>query len=123
VTYGEGLVKRVSEAARDGVDAALDAVGSGVLPELIELTGGPEKVISIADYSAGKYGVRVSSGMAGRYVQALDKAVELFEQGKFSMPVQQTFPLEQAPEAHRVSQEGHVRGKLVLTTDYMHRVR
>jgi NADPH:quinone reductase-like Zn-dependent oxidoreductase len=33
------------------------------------------------------------------------------------MPVAQTFPLEQAAEAHRVSQDGHLRGKLVLIVD------
>jgi NADPH:quinone reductase-like Zn-dependent oxidoreductase len=30
------------------------------------------------------------------------------------MPVEQTFTFAQAGEAHRISQEGHVRGKLVL---------
>ena len=30
------------------------------------------------------------------------------------MPVEQTFTLDQAPEAQRTSQAGHVRGKLVL---------
>jgi hypothetical protein len=33
------------------------------------------------------------------------------------MPVQQTFPLEGAAEAQRVSQDGHVRGKLALIVD------
>ena len=37
VAYGEGLVERVRALAADGVDAALDVAGSGVLPELIEL--------------------------------------------------------------------------------------
>jgi NADPH:quinone reductase-like Zn-dependent oxidoreductase len=31
------------------------------------------------------------------------------------MPVAQTLPLAQAAQAHRLSQDGHVRGKLVLT--------
>ena len=49
VAYGEGLVERVRALAPDGVDAALDVAGSGVLPELIELAGGPEHVVTIAD--------------------------------------------------------------------------
>ena len=32
----------------------------------------------------------------------------------FSLPVAQTFPLAEIAEAHRVSENGHVRGKLVL---------
>jgi len=34
--------------------------------------------------------------------------------GRFSLPVAQTFPLAEIAEAHRVSENGHVRGKLVL---------
>ena len=34
--------------------------------------------------------------------------------GRFSLPVAQTFRFAQAADAHRVSEEGHVRGKLVL---------
>jgi len=49
-TYGPGLVERVHALAPTGVDAALDLAGSGVIPELIELTGDPAKVLSIADF-------------------------------------------------------------------------
>jgi NADPH:quinone reductase-like Zn-dependent oxidoreductase len=38
-TYDEGMVERVRALAPDGIDAALDIAGSGVIPELIELTG------------------------------------------------------------------------------------
>jgi NADPH:quinone reductase-like Zn-dependent oxidoreductase len=34
--------------------------------------------------------------------------------GEFTLPVAQTFPLDQIAEAHRLSETGHVRGKLVL---------
>ena len=49
VAYGQGLTGRVRALAPDGVDLALDVAGSGVLPELIELAGGPEHVLTIAD--------------------------------------------------------------------------
>ena len=46
----------------DGVDLALDVAGSGVLPELIELAGGPEHVVTIADFAgAREHGVRFSA--------------------------------------------------------------
>ena len=65
VAYGEGLAGRVRALAPDGVDAALDVAGSGVLPELIELAGGPEHVVTIADFGgAREHGVRFSSGDA-----------------------------------------------------------
>jgi NADPH:quinone reductase-like Zn-dependent oxidoreductase len=115
VAYGEGLAGRVRALAPDGVDAALDVAGSGVLPELIELAGGPEHVVTIADFDgAQQHGVRFSSGDAGRAVHALAEIGELIESGRFSLRVAQTFPLAEIAEAHRVGEDGHVRGKLVL---------
>jgi NADPH:quinone reductase-like Zn-dependent oxidoreductase len=35
--------------------------------------------------------------------------------GTLRVEVHQTLPLEQAREAHRLQEGGHVRGKLVLT--------
>ncbi len=113
-TYGDGLADRVRELAPDGVDRALDTAGRGALPALIEITGSPDNVITIADFSAAEHGVRVTSGAEGRSWQALGEAARLYEAGELTMPVAQTFPFEQAAEAHRMSEEGHVRGKLVL---------
>lgn len=115
VVYGAGLVERVRALAPDGVDVALDVAGSGVLPELVELAGGPEHVVTIADVpGAREYGVRFSSGDAGRAVHVLAEIGELIESGRFSLPVARTFPLTEVARAHRVSEDGQVRGKLVL---------
>ena len=115
-TYGEGLVERVRALAGDGVDRALDAAGGGALPALVELTGSPERVVTIADYQgAQETGVPFSGGMGPeRAWHALADAAELIEAGRFRLPVAQTFPLSEIAEAHRISQGGHPRGKLVL---------
>jgi NADPH:quinone reductase-like Zn-dependent oxidoreductase len=118
VGYGEGLAGRVRALAPDGVDLALDAAGSGVLPELIELAGGPEHVITIADFDgARQYGVRFSRGDAGRAMYALAEIGELVESGRFALPDVRTFPLAEVAQAQRVSEDGHLRGKLVLLVD------
>lgn len=113
-TYGEGLPARVRELAPDGVDLALDTAGRGVLPALVEITGDPQKVVTIASYDAADYGVHLTTGGATRAWSALAHAAELFERGEFRLPVERAFPFEQAAEAHRLSETGHVRGKLVL---------
>ena len=115
-TYGEGLAERVRELAPDGVDAALDAAGGGALSALVELAGGPENVVTVADYAgAEQTGARFTGGMGTqRAVHALREIEALIEAGQFSLPVAKTFPLEQIGEAHRLSETGHVRGKLVL---------
>jgi NADPH:quinone reductase-like Zn-dependent oxidoreductase len=115
VAYGEGLTERVRALAPDGVDLALDVAGSGVLPELVELAGGAEHVITLADFDgAQKYGVRFSGGDTGRALYAIADIGELIESGRFSLPVARTFPLAEVADAHRASEDGHVRGKLVL---------
>ncbi|WTL05901.1 zinc-binding dehydrogenase [Streptomyces niveus] len=101
--------------APDGGGLALDAAGSEVLPELIEQTGGAENVLTIADFAGARgHGVRFSSGEAGRAVHVLREIGALVEAGRFALPVTQTFPLAEVAEAHRVSKQGHPRGKLVL---------
>jgi NADPH:quinone reductase-like Zn-dependent oxidoreductase len=115
VAYGEGLAGRVRALAPGGVDLALDVAGSGVLPELIELAGAAGHVITVADFAGAKdHGVRFSSGDAGRAVHALGEIGALIESGRFSLPVARTFQLAEVAEAHRVSEQGHARGKLVL---------
>ena len=118
VAYGDGMAERVRALAPGGVDLALDVAGSGVLPELIELAGGPEDVITVADFAgAQQYGVRFSRGDTGRALYALDQIRDLVESGQFSLPVGQAFPLADVGDAHRVGEAGRVRGKLVLLVD------
>jgi NADPH:quinone reductase-like Zn-dependent oxidoreductase len=115
VAYGDGLTDRVRALAPGRVDLALDVAGSGVLPELIELAGGPENVVTVADFAGAKeHGVRFSSGDAGRATHVLAEIGELIESGHFTLPAIRTFPLADVAQAHRVSETGHVRGKLVL---------
>ncbi|SNR89398.1 NADP-dependent oxidoreductase [Actinomadura mexicana] len=115
VAYGEGLVERVRALAPDGVDAALDVAGNGVLPELIALAGGAEHVVTVADFGgAREHGVRFSRGDDGRAVHVLGEIGALVEAGRFALPVARTFPLAEVAEAHRAGEGRHVRGKLVL---------
>jgi NADPH:quinone reductase-like Zn-dependent oxidoreductase len=121
-TYGEGLAERVRELvgqAEPAVDRAIDDAGGGALPALVELTGDPEHVITIADYQGSQEtGVTMTGGPGtARAWQALGRVGELIEAGRFSVPVAQTFGLDQIAEAHRLSETGHVRGKLVLLVD------
>ncbi|MFC1232508.1 MULTISPECIES: NADP-dependent oxidoreductase [Streptomyces] len=109
--YGEGWAERVRRLGR--VDAALDLAGSGVLRELVELTGDPRKVITIADPAAPELGVRFS-GTAGSMPEALAETVGLIGRGKLRIPVEKSYPLAGAAAAHIDSQAGHTRGRRVL---------
>lgn len=112
VLYGDGLLDQVDAIAR--IDAALDTAGHGALPDLIELTGGTERVVTIADGQAGELGVRFSAGRPDEQVPgALAEGAALAAAGKLTLPVT-TYPLAKAAKAQDESETGHVRGKLVL---------
>ncbi|ASQ99623.1 NADP-dependent oxidoreductase [Streptomyces sp. 11-1-2] len=110
-TYGEGWVERVRRLGR--VDAALDLAGSGVIRELVELTGDPQRVVSIADLGAPELGVRFS-GVAGSVPEALAEAAGLISRGKLHIPVEKSYTLAEAAAAHIDSQAGHTRGRRVV---------
>ncbi|WP_326953939.1 NADP-dependent oxidoreductase [Amycolatopsis sp. NBC_01286] len=115
VAYGEGMPERVRALAADGVDFALDVAGNGVLPELADLAGGPEHVITVADFAgAQRHGVRFSRGDGGRAYYVLAEIGRLADAGRFVVRVGGTFPLAGIAEAHRAGEAGRVRGKLVL---------
>jgi NADPH:quinone reductase-like Zn-dependent oxidoreductase len=117
VEYGEGLTRRVREAAGGDVQGVFDAVGKTAIEDLISLVPRPSQVVSIANFTAGDSGARVTGGGAdARPFDALSEVAELLGQGKIVIKIQ-TFPLDRAAEAYRTSLSGHVRGKLVLLPD------
>jgi hypothetical protein len=63
--YGPGLVERIRALALDGIDAVLDVAGQGALPDSIELRGGTERIVTLADPAAHSLDVVFSSGEAG----------------------------------------------------------
>ena len=74
----------------------------------------PAQVLSIANFAASEAGARVTGGGAdSRPIEALAQVAEMLEQNQLVIKVQ-TFPFDRAADAYRISQAGHVRGKLVL---------
>jgi NADPH:quinone reductase-like Zn-dependent oxidoreductase len=114
-TYGPGLAQRVMRLAPQGVDAALDLAGSGIIPELIEIVGDPLRVLSVADFSAEQYGAKFSHGPPEKPEKIFADVARLYSEGLFRLRVEQIFPLEQIAEAHEVSAKGRVTGKLIIS--------
>ncbi|AFT99480.1 NADP-dependent oxidoreductase [Nocardia brasiliensis] len=110
-TYGDGWVERVRELGP--VDAALDLNGAGVIRGLLDLTGNPDKVVTIADLEAPMLGIRFA-GVGGSMSEALAETVDLISREKLYIPVAQSYSLEDAATAHTDSQAGHTRGRRVL---------
>src|SRR5690606_28844429 len=112
VTYGDGLADRVRALAPEGVDVALDFVGDGAVATSAEVLADGGTIASITDATA-----RTEHG--GQYVWVrpdtadLDALTALFDAGTLSVEIAQVFDLADAADAHRVSETGHTRGKVV----------
>ncbi|WP_433268883.1 NADP-dependent oxidoreductase [Actinosynnema sp. CS-041913] len=115
VAYGDALIENVAELiGGDGlVDVAFDCVGGAALNDSPALVRDPSRIVSIVDTNVLELG--------GWYCYAKPVRADLewlaahAESGDLKVVVQQTFPLAEAAEAHRLLEGRHVRGKVVLT--------
>ena len=114
VLYGNDLLSNVRGVA-DRVDATFDAAGKGGLEDAITLTGGSERVITLADERAAGLGVRLSAPTPDRAPDAVEIGMQLLARGELRLRSQQSLPMSRAAEAHRLLEEGQVHDKLLLT--------
>jgi NADPH:quinone reductase-like Zn-dependent oxidoreductase len=119
--YGDGMLERVGAISGGPVDLVLDtAPVGGALPGLVQLAGGdPKRVLTISDFAAAaELGVRDS--FHEDHSQTFDRPAvfsefaQLAADGKFTVPIAGTFPLEDWRSAMEVSLNGQARGKLLL---------
>jgi len=109
--YGDRLVQRVAAVAPNGVDGAVDVSGSGVLDDLVEITGTADRVISIADPQAAVVrGVRTTT-VGANAPAAFAEAASV---PRFRIPVQSRYRLADAGAAQEENAAGHTRGKIIL---------
>jgi NADPH:quinone reductase-like Zn-dependent oxidoreductase len=113
VTYGDGLADRVRAVAPQGFDAVFDAAGQAALEVSIELRGGTDRVVTIADPRAFDMGI-VFSGDARRFGAQLADYAQLVADDALGVRVAASFALADAGRAHELSETGHAGGKVVL---------
>jgi NADPH:quinone reductase len=121
VAYGPGLADRVRELAPDGVDAAVDAVGTDEAVDVsLELVPNRSRIATLAAFGrAQAEGFKALGGGPGADpgTEIRDNArfelVELVRRGQLSVPVQ-PYALADVAAAHEASRAGHGFGKLVL---------
>jgi len=115
VTYGDGLLERVRSVAPQGVDAVLDASGRGEIPVSLQLTGAPERVLTLVAFDAADTGIQMHVDGGGSDLgDGLREIVGLIEQRQLSVSISRTFPLAEVGAALKTSGAGHVTGKIVI---------
>jgi NADPH:quinone reductase-like Zn-dependent oxidoreductase len=113
VHYGSDLLSNVRDVA-DGVDATFDAAGKGGLEDAITLTGGSDRVITLADERGADLGVRLSAPTPDRAPDGVEIGMQLLASGELRLRCQRTFPMSAAAEAHFLLEEGRAHEKLLL---------
>jgi NADPH:quinone reductase-like Zn-dependent oxidoreductase len=112
VRYGDELVEQVRTIAPDGVDAVLDTAGRGSLATTQAIAALGARVASITRSTTDYPGtIDVYLHLDG---DDLTRLVELAEEGKLTVHVDRTFPLDQAAQAQQLLAAGHTRGKIIL---------
>jgi NADPH:quinone reductase len=120
-TYAEGLIERVRALAPDGVDAAIDCIGSDEAIDVsLQLVADHDRIAEIVGSQRAREldikllggGPGADPGTAIRDAARLE-LTGLVEQGKLEVRAR-AFALDDVADAHREGQSGHVSGKLVL---------
>jgi NADPH:quinone reductase-like Zn-dependent oxidoreductase len=108
-----GAGDRLRSAAPGVVDAIYDLVGGAALEDVAGVLADRSKLISAADReTVARLGGAPVARARNRAV--LDAVGQLAAQGTLRPFVTATFPLDRAPDALRLVEEGHTRGKIVI---------
>ena len=104
----------ISKQLDERVDAVVDLIGGDALEDAPEQVRDGSRVVSVIDPDT-------VLGQGGHYVfvrpsrENLQALTELVESGKLAVTVAETFDLDHTADAHRFSEGGHPRGKVVIT--------
>jgi NADPH:quinone reductase-like Zn-dependent oxidoreductase len=116
VARGDDVAARIRKHYPEGVDGLADGavLDAAVLPAVKD--GGA--LVTVRGYTGdGQRGLRVTAVRVRDYAEEfekLDKLREQVEQGVITLRVADTYPAEEAAEAHRRLEAGGTRGRLVL---------
>jgi NADPH:quinone reductase-like Zn-dependent oxidoreductase len=112
----EDIPARVRELANDGADAALDLFGGDDREEAFQSLRRGGRLASVArPPPEPREGHEVHYVFVRPDGDGLRYICELADAGKLRPHVEEVFPLERAADAHERIEDGHVRGKLVLS--------
>jgi NADPH2:quinone reductase len=114
IAYGEGVAERALEVQPNGYDVVLDYIGKEAVEASVPLLHGGSRLVTIA---AGKSAIELGGSVVWVRPDAagLAEVAELIDAGMVRVEVARTYPLEEAADAYRELESGHVRGKLVVT--------
>ena len=115
----EDVVDEVSGGL--GADVVFDTVGGTTLADSIPTLARYGRLVTIVGDATGDFGaayrknVAIYPMMMERGAAILDRLGLLIDNGQLRPLIDRTMKLEDAAEAHRLIEEGGLKGKIVLT--------
>jgi NADPH:quinone reductase-like Zn-dependent oxidoreductase len=110
----------VGEAVKD-VDVAFDTVGGETTRSLLPTLRSGSVIVTIAnappEQEAAERGARAELLGMSVSSELLVRIAGLAADGEVRVEIANRFPLEQARQAHELSEAGHTRGKIALTVN------
>ena len=102
-----------------GIALAYDCVGGEVLEQSVEILNPSGRLVTIVEpgqvESMKRRGLNVHFVFVEPNTHQLEELTKMADQGQLRTHISETYPLEQAAQAHEYIESQHVRGKLVLT--------
>ena len=119
VTYGDGLLDRVRDAAPGPITSVIDTTGTDeAIDTSLELVDNPGKIVSIAAFGRASDGIVLVNGSTPssrrHRAEAVEPLIASAADGSLVTEVAKTFPLADAAVALTELEIGHPRGKFIL---------
>ena len=126
VKYGDGLLERVRGIAPNGIDAAIDLIGTDeAINVSLALVSDRSRIATIVAFDRAKEtGIQALGGAPGQDATGIAirnaarlRLTALAQAGAFDVNVARSFPLTKASEAHWLFAKGGAGGRMVLLPD------
>jgi NADPH:quinone reductase-like Zn-dependent oxidoreductase len=106
------------------VDVVLDTIGGDVLKQSFQVVKRDGVIVSLPGHKgvkelgeqlASKSGIQFALILVHTSGEQMAELATLFDAGQLKTHLDAVFPLKDVAQAHKLSESGHVRGKIVLT--------
>jgi len=118
--YSKDYTAELQKALPGGVDVVFDCFGGDWPTKAEAFVTENARIVSIASWTPPKFtkkGVTFQVLLVEANAPQLEELAKFFDEGKFSVHIDQTFKLEEAGKAHESVEQYHTTGKAVFKID------
>lgn len=114
VAAGDGLEDRIRDVADGAVNALIDTVGHDYVRLGVNLGIVPGRITNMDFATAQEVGAKTAGNMDAASAKALPEIARMIADGRLTIPIARTYPLDRVREAYSEMETKHPRGKIVV---------